>query len=243
MYVAFQELRSRLTSRSRISIWIGASIACAISDPFGLGLIFGEIGKGFFWFFAIAMAIVFGNISELFVRRTFPGVSIVLALVLQAIGFTFFYSLLVVSILLGFSPNWAEMGIAFSEIAVNCGMIYLVVTVIKELFIHSTTPAPAIFNRLPDALGTELLWVSSRDHYVEVCTKLGKEQILMRFSDALNELEGCAGFQVHRSHWVARAAIVGVQRSSAKVELDLSDGTTIPVSRSYHEVVEKEGIL
>jgi hypothetical protein len=47
--------------------------------------------------------------------------------------------------------------------------------------------------RLPVDLGRALIRVSALDHYVEVQTSAGTTLLLMRFADALEELEGCPG--------------------------------------------------
>ena len=39
------------------------------------------------------------------------------------------------------------------------------------------------------------------DHYVEAFTTAGSTLVLMRFADAVSELEGADGLRVHRSYW------------------------------------------
>ena len=45
-------------------------------------------------------------------------------------------------------------------------------------------------------------------------------------------LGGVEGLQIHRSWWVARRAIVGVERDGRNLRLKLMDGQTAPVSRA-----------
>ncbi len=89
-------------------------------------------------------------------------------------------------------------------------------------------------DRLADDIRGPLVRVSVRDHYVDVWTEQGSAQLLMRFVDALSELEGADGLQVHRSHWVARRAIAQVQRRGANLVVVLKDGAEVPVSRRFH---------
>lgn len=103
--------------------------------------------------------------------------------------------------------------------------------------------APRLLERLPQDLWGRLIRLSSNDHYVEVCTDQGCQSILMRFSDALAELDGVDGLQVHRSHWVARHAILRTAREGGRVFLELADGSRVPVSRGYLAAVRKAGIL
>lgn len=96
--------------------------------------------------------------------------------------------------------------------------------------------------RLPLHLrDADLLAVASEDHYLRVYTAAGEALILMRLGDALAELEGMAGAQTHRSWWVATAAVTGVERGAGKATLQLVNGTTAPVSRSFLPVLAQLG--
>ena len=72
--------------------------------------------------------------------------------------------------------------------------------------------------------------MQSEDHYLRLHTSLGQELILMRLSDAVAELEGVEGAQVHRSWWVARAAIAQARRGEGRATLTLKDGSTVSYS-------------
>lgn len=83
------------------------------------------------------------------------------------------------------------------------------------------------------------LWaISVRDHYVDVRTSTGQASLLMRLSDAMAEAEPVEGIQVHRSHWVAWAAVAAAEREGARLFLRLQDGARIPVSRAHRPRVE-----
>ncbi len=102
------------------------------------------------------------------------------------------------------------------------------------------TPSKEVpfLRRLPGKLGHDLIRVSVYDHYVEAHTRRGHELILIRFSDALAELEGYDGQQIHRSHWVARAAVRRIVRGESRsLFVELQDGTRLPVSRSHEAKV------
>ena len=70
------------------------------------------------------------------------------------------------------------------------------------------------------------------DHYVRAHTVLGSELILLRMRDAVGELEGIDGAQVHRSWWVARDAVEDVKRDGRNLRLVLPGGLEAPVSRA-----------
>lgn len=99
------------------------------------------------------------------------------------------------------------------------------------------------FKRLKPELGQDLVRLCGQDHYIEVCTANGKDMILMRFSDAMDELAGFAGIRVHRSHWVSLAAIEQVEKSGSKLKILMNDGSEIPVSRSYRSSIKNAGLL
>ena len=85
--------------------------------------------------------------------------------------------------------------------------------------------------RLPPGFGP-LLALKGEDHYVRAYAQDRDILILMRLRDAVAELDGMGeGMQVHRSWWVARAAIAEVQRDGRTLHLCLSNGTIVPVSR------------
>ncbi len=105
-------------------------------------------------------------------------------------------------------------------------------------------PAPAPFlKRLPSRLGSELLCLQAEDHYLRVHTPLGNDLMLCRLSDAMAELGGLEGLQVHRSYWVARAAVVGVERNGKKLALRLANGLDVPVSRTFLRGLRSAGWL
>jgi DNA-binding LytR/AlgR family response regulator len=102
--------------------------------------------------------------------------------------------------------------------------------------------APSFLDRLPAHLGRDLLYISMQDHYVDAHTRVGHTLVLMRLADAIRELDPASGLQIHRSHWVARGAIDRVERRDGRLTVVLSDGTRLPVSRSYVEAVKAAGL-
>lgn len=104
-------------------------------------------------------------------------------------------------------------------------------------------PDLPFFQRLNPRLGRQIIRLKVRDHYVEVYTTRGSDLLLMRFSDAIRELDGYDGLRVHRSHWVARPAVQEVRRERGKLFLVTIDGTEVPVSRNYRAAVEEAGLI
>lgn len=98
-------------------------------------------------------------------------------------------------------------------------------------------PEPAdglapILRRLPGRLGQNLLCLQMEDHYVRLHTDQGSELVLMPLSQAIAELNGLEGLQVHRSWWVARRAVTSVIEDGRNLRLKLSNGLEAPVARA-----------
>ncbi|MDQ1191329.1 DNA-binding LytR/AlgR family response regulator [Brevundimonas vesicularis] len=98
-----------------------------------------------------------------------------------------------------------------------------------------TATRPVRFlDRLPMKLkGATIRAVQAEDHYLRIHTDRGSDLILMRLSDAVEELEGLEGAQTHRSWWVAREAVRAVERGDGRATLTLVGGLSAPVSRRY----------
>ncbi|WP_430422224.1 LytTR family DNA-binding domain-containing protein [Phenylobacterium sp.] len=108
---------------------------------------------------------------------------------------------------------------------------------------QSDAPTPVKFlERLPLKLrGAEVWAVEAEDHYLRLHTSKGQDLILMRLADAVSELDGIEGTQVHRSWWVARDAIADARRGDGRATLTLKDGSEVPVSRTYAGVLRDKG--
>lgn len=109
---------------------------------------------------------------------------------------------------------------------------------------HAAPGGPA--SRFPDRLplrlrGAAIRAVQAEDHYLRIHTDRGSDLILMRLSDALDELEGLEGAQTHRSWWVARDAVRDVARGDGRATLTLEGGITAPVSRRYAKALRDAG--
>lgn len=101
----------------------------------------------------------------------------------------------------------------------------------------------ALLRRLGPDVGQKLVRLQSADHYVEVHTETGAKLLLMRLGDAVDLLTGSNGQQVHRSHWVNLEEVKGVIKRNRKIWLRMSDGTDVPVSRSFSPALREAGII
>lgn len=141
-----------------------------------------------------------------------------------------------------------------AQLVLFAGPVFIVTCVMTALnyFTQKEPPAthaapsgaapPRFLERLPARLrGAEIFAVEAEDHYLRLHTSKGQDLILMRLSDAVAELEGVEGAQVHRSWWVARAAVEDARRGDGRATLTLKDGARVPVSRAYARALRDSG--
>lgn len=130
------------------------------------------------------------------------------------------------------------------------GVIVFAITLMVEYFSNADTeeedkaPLPLeaeIFKRIPLDKRGILISLNSEDHYVRVETDKGSSTILIRLADAIALCTPIEGVRVHRSHWIANGHVVDYSKSKDRWSLHLSNGQTIPISRSYRETVIEAG--
>lgn len=126
------------------------------------------------------------------------------------------------------------------RLATEAGALGVSLPVAPEAQVVQPTPVPPpapepppILSRLKPENRGPVLRLSAEDHYTLTVTSRGRELILIRFSDALSEIGDTIGTQIHRSHWIARAAFETLMTKDGKLLARLKDGTELPVSRSF----------
>jgi LytTr DNA-binding domain len=106
-----------------------------------------------------------------------------------------------------------------------------------------TQSQPLFAARLPIGFGP-LIALSSEDHYVRVHSAAVTALILIRLRDAIAELDpAIEGMQVHRSWWVARAAVTGHKSDGRAIRLVLSNGLEVPVSRERIQSLRQRNLI
>ncbi|HET9159080.1 MAG TPA: LytTR family DNA-binding domain-containing protein [Caulobacteraceae bacterium] len=145
------------------------------------------------------------------------------------------------------APRLKELpGYILISFAVSVFMSLLAVAMMRErlVFVPQGGPSVRFLERLPAKLRGGQVWaVEAEDHYLRLHTSKGQDLILMRLADAVAELDGIEGMQVHRSWWVARDAVANIARGDGRAELTLQDGSKVPVSRTYARVLREKGWL
>lgn len=113
----------------------------------------------------------------------------------------------------------------------------------EEIAAANAVPTVGRLRRRPDGLNGQIQYMQMEDHYLRVRTDEGEGLALCRMSDAAADLADTDGLQVHRSWWVARNAVRDVKRERYKKTLVATDGTEIPIGRSFEKLLRTEGWL
>lgn len=245
------ELAEAVRAPLTYAIWGALTVVLAVGGPFDT---YDELSFGrrlAFWGVIVGLSVLGGRLIRLLAQRLVGDWPILprIVAVAAAIG-------------LGLGPvlwlfSRQVMGanvIGAPQFILFVFVVGLVVQVLRLLLAeHRPPPAPnlrdpgaegpRLFDRIAPELRGQLLRLSARNHYIEVHTDRGQTDILLRFSDALAELAEIDGAQVHRSHWVAWAAVTGAERERSRVVLVLSDGARVPVSRRHERLLADRGLI
>lgn len=253
LHLAKRETQWSLRSRPA---WVGlvaAGLILGVAGPFGTDEVLRLVPRLLYWCALTVLFYFVGSFSGTFLHAVlerwrmphWPSV----ALAGAGAGTAIFALLVGINIAL-FSVSWEDRSglIILGANVIGISMIVTAAIVyIKEAMptaSASQEPKPVeILNRLPFDKRGALYALSVSDHYVEVITANGTELVLMRLGDAIKEVGDTPGLQVHRSHWVAQAAIAAARRDGAKAILTLKDGREIPASRTYVPALKEAGVL
>lgn len=143
-----------------------------------------------------------------------------------------------------FAPGWLGMWLVAVSISV---VISAVVTAVAW---RQPVPEPVAVAAGPvrglalKADLSRLQALTSEDHYLRLHMDGGDKPLLLyRFGDALADLQGQDGLQVHRGAWVRARAVVAAEREGRRWWLRLPDGTRLPVSDRHLPAVRARGLL
>lgn len=263
----------RVIAPVTLRVGLAASVVLALAGPFGTyGDMSLPVRLGY-WGLIVFASIPFGYATRLASARILPRTSTLSVVLLPSLLMTVFYTpvlfvivrylgaadggalalalwlawlVLVVSVCIN-GVRWAMGRSAMADrhrprMAPPSGVAAGLAMAAAGATVTAGT-APRIVSRLAGLPCTDVLRLSARDHYVDVVTRHARTSLLLRLSDAMAEMEGIPGAQVHRSHWVATAAVTGARRSGTRLVLDLVDGASVPVSRGYRDRAEAAGLL
>ena len=98
--------------------------------------------------------------------------------------------------------------------------------------------APAFLSDSRLSAQSEVQVIKAEEHYIRVWTDHGSDLLRYRFKDAVNELNGVDGLQVHRSWWVRLSSVEELKSRGRKAELRIRHADlVVPVSLSYKQAL------
>jgi hypothetical protein len=246
-------------------VWAVMVLIGTVAGPFGTFEAFGPLARVLYWAVLVAAAVLVGALGRVMTqeylgqRRYLSEAPLIALIAVALLTLPFWW---ITELFVG--PDLAShISIETMALYILCGSVS--VTTLRYAFGRPGEPpsalpeapetsdrlaaetvapppepplGPRLLARLAPAHRAPLWRMQVRDHYVDVVTEAGSESLLMRFGDAMAEADGTEGLQVHRSHWVARAAIAGVRREKGRLALRMHDGAEVPVSRTYQPQVE-----
>jgi preprotein translocase subunit SecG len=245
-----RELRRHLTDPQAIGIMAVIGVLLGLAGPFGSFATLEVLPRVVYWLATVFLTYGFGfGISmladALWGRGRPVWQRLVIMIVPAGLGATAIVAPLNLVTFGAAGFDWREVPILIGQcFAVAAGVVIVVLLTERRqagVAVVSDGP-PAILERVPLPRRGALLALVVEDHYVDIITDKGKTLVLMRLADAIRETSGVAGSQVHRSHWVAHAAVVRSHRADGKVLLELSNGMRLPVSRGYLPAARQAGL-
>lgn len=255
MSAFFAQFKNEFRSRVSLTVWALLTCFLTITGPFGTDEAFGFLVRLLFW------AIVMGSTI-----LTGASVRSIVALVLQdqslrvrSFAVAALLSLVMAPLLkLLALPVHAYAGTTIpdlGELVVLVAAVSLGLSSLRQAVAQEPTPPeaaadplpqvpaePRLLARLDPDLRGALIAISVRDHYVDVQTSAGMASLLMRLSDAIAETDPVEGDQIHRSHWVAWAAVEAIERDGVKLFVRLPGDLRLPVSKNHREKLAARGL-
>ena len=250
--LALRDLRAEMTDLRCIAVLIGIGILLGISGPFNTIEVLAFIPRLIYWVTVAVTTYATGTFVNVYGRTRWPKLMTNTITRIAALGLATGCAVFVVLSAI----TYAAFGWVYDsnyEVFENFGLICLICVIIVWLLDFARPAAsgsaseaqitPAILDRLPLEKRGPLISISVRDHYVDVVTAKGTEMLLLRLSDAIREIAPIEGLQVHRSHWVAKGQVTAAIRKGDRAILTMSNGSDIPVSRTYVPALKAAGLL
>jgi hypothetical protein len=250
---------SGIVNRFTVTIWLASSVVAAVAGPFGTHASMSVGLRTVYWSSAIALSIFVAHGLRAGLNRWWPGLSRNGQDMIVPPVFSMFFSALIDGVnhaLL--QPGVHDVGHLAMFLLVLA--LSIMVTLLRR-FLEADAPLPVpevpdnpvqtpqrkvplLYKRVDAGPGVRIQRLTVADHYVSVFLSDGTcQKLLMRFSDAVDEMAGQPGLCTHRSHWVSCDVVSGVIRDGGREFVVLNDGTRLPLTRTYRTGFENSGLV
>ncbi|MCV0429377.1 MAG: LytTR family transcriptional regulator [Roseibium sp.] len=243
-----REFAAPFATRHSVLLLIALSLFAGLIGPFGTYGDFPIVSRLFYWTVMVLGTASVGHVTATSLERLlgktcWPGfvqqtvlsvlVAIPVCLVVATISAAFGFSNFTGSLL----SLYAQCALVTGFVVILFNLLPIASSLETEALNAETL---ALLARLPMAKRGRILRLMAQDHYVEIVTDRGSTLVSMRFRDAMMEVGTEQGLQIHRSHWVALHAVAGRYKSGKHSCLRLSDGSFVPVGRTFSAKVKKK---
>ncbi len=254
----FADIVRRMFSPITLIVWGVSIIVAVVAGPFGTLSAMDLPMRALFWTIIVSVAVLVGflvrALAMALVGPERPGMFDTVCILIMTLVFTpvvWLVGAWFARMLGGEAPGIGQMLLFVLVIVAAVVVIRRITPGIEPrnygFLTEAATPRPdqpRLTRRLDAEFAGEVIRLSGSGHYVEVVTCKGVHTLRLRLRDAIHEMEPIEGFSVHRSHWVAKHAIDGVERGDgSKMFVVLTNGDRVPVSRKYRANLEKAGRL
>jgi hypothetical protein len=242
------ETAAAFTSRTTLSIWLTACLVAVVAGPFGTFQTMGFGVRIVYWGAVITCGLAIGAVVH--------GVFVTVCRGWRPLWIDLKASVLITTLLAplifvlraGLDPMLTRADLSLGAVWINTALFVAPIFFLRRQLTGVARvpepPRPRLMRRLPGPLQqATVLRLAGRDHTVEVVTDHGPVTLRLRLKDAIDEMEPVAGLCTHRSHWVARAAIIGHVAEGGKLHVTLVNGDRVPVSRKYRPELEALGLV
>ena len=250
-----EQTKQRMFARPLYANWsvpVAASFLMGVTGPFGSYEALELIPRLLFWsavcWFYFALLLSGAPVIERRAQRfSTPVQRIILVLIMTTIGAPFVYQFAHIAYqnqVHSFEGLWRCWWQSFG--------IIVAVTTVDALLMDEDFPAddlqggravrPRLLDRIDCDPETCVISISADNHHVVVqLTDGASVRILMRFADAVTEMDTIEGFPIHRSHWVAKRHVVTGFRKGGKDYVELIMGPPLPVGPTYKRALTGQG--
>ncbi len=238
-------------SRKTVLMTFLIYVICVFSGPFGTYENCTLAGRAAYWAPIVGLALCVSGASCLAAMLLFPRCLGLKHALIAAGFFMVLYSPLLFVLtstgIFGHLPVTVPMSHLFATVvAMACvlgiwGLVFGPQTIPTQVIAGLR---PRLYARLSDVGDRMITRITVQDHYVDIHLSDGSShRLLMRFSDAVSEMDDADGFCTHRSHWVARNVVRSAIKDGPKEFAILGTGERIPVSKTYRENLVLAGFL
>ena len=245
---ALRRLRAEMADPRLWIVLAAIAVILGVAGPFGTYRALDTLDRFVYWALVVGLGYLAGSLSDILLRPRLGRAPT--WLVVAVLGLATGLAITLMLTLAHWAMFGSEMLTARQLLVMGSQIVAVAIVIFAAMeFVQgpagpeATATVPALLDRLPHGLRAPLVSISVQDHYVEVTTTAGREMLLMRLSDALREVPEETGLQIHRSHWVAHAAIAEVARRGDGAEVTLADGRRLPVARSRMADLRAAGLL